>query len=122
MKTWDDKYIEIERFDLYVNGQGVVSVRPFQKGFEALAYLGSSFEKFYVDRKPLDEVKKEVEAWYAEKVRAHLVELEAIVQKYKDQLEALGMQDSLEQQIQAAKSQVMEPVVGSGGKERAQDR
>lgn len=122
MKIWDEKYVEVGVLDLYVNGQEAVLVRDEGRFYRARAYFEVNPEVLLVERKPLDEVKKEVEAWYAEKVRDRLATVERIVQNYKDQLEVLGVPASLDQQIQSAKNQGTKTEIGSLGKEKGQER
>lgn len=122
MKVWDEKGSSRGSLDLYMDGKRVVSVRNVGECYRARAYLGSGMQEKYFDKKPLAEIKKEAEAWYAGQLKDRLTLMAEIAENYKKQIETLGVPDSLDQQIQDAKSQVEEMAIGAKGRERSEER
>lgn len=90
MKKWDESNLDIGRLGLNLDGHEVLFVRDYEDMYVARAYLGGGSVELCVDKKPLDEVKREVEDWYVGKLKGHIEALEKSVEIYQGQLKELA--------------------------------
>ena len=90
MKVWDESNLDIGRLSLCLGEHEALFVRDYGDVYVARAYLGGGSEELCIEKKPLDEVKKDAEDWYVSKVKGHIEALEKSIEAYKEQLKELS--------------------------------
>ena len=89
MKVWDDKDSGIGFWSLRVDGQEVVGLHNVGNFYKAWAKLDGRDISTAFAKIPLENVQKDAENWYVEKVKEHILSLETALEQCKDVLRSL---------------------------------